>query len=285
MSTQCGASMRIGKGTPNSDANELSGASVPEVSTTARAPPGPARSPNANAGLSAHRESVVVADRSSASPKPPPADSANVRCTTSLKSLAPPPPTPPRAYLAEVKSISAVLSAAPPTRLDGGVFESFASFTAALRASSIDANLAGSSPMSRICRATRAPSDHTAIHRSKPSARSGHRGCDRSEAPPSQRATPSKTLARRAFPTKFEAFGFESESGFEAFGFERSRWFSSSKLATRRNSSAAATTSESATSQLAASLATSSTLCASSRITRAPFTSTSMAARTDGSRR
>ena len=64
--------MRIGNGAPNSEANESSGASVPETSTTERAasfkvppvgptPNPPAMSANAKAGFKHHRDRVTFA--------------------------------------------------------------------------------------------------------------------------------------------------------------------------------------------------------------------------------
>ena len=60
ISMQCFASIRIGKSFPSSLANELSGASVPDESTTERAPFSPVSSENANAGLSAEKFTLTI---------------------------------------------------------------------------------------------------------------------------------------------------------------------------------------------------------------------------------
>ena len=310
-STQCGASMRIGNGAPSSEANESSGASVPETSTTERAasfavppvgpgPNPPAMSANAKAGFKHHRDRVTFAafafrasSSSRVSSDAKRADSrtgsSNRFCTASRKSSAlgprDPERDPPRsffsasAYRAELRSTSAVFSAWPLTRRAPGVLESFAAFTAAFRARSTEGSVSAARPASRSCLCTLAPPDHTAIHRSKPCGRRGHRGFSWSDAPWSHRATEPMTRAKSAWPSGAASASASAPSPAALV------CSASSAAATRSNSSAAARRSCKCTSQLAASRHVSSTLCASSRMTSAPAMSTSIAARTDGSSR
>ena len=283
-STQCGASMRIGNGAPSSEANESSGASVPEVRTTERASEfvprssrAPAMSANARAGFKAHRERVTFA----ASNETPPSrrsvssdetlprfrgaggGSSNRFCTASRKSSAPAgptfPPPPASAYRADVSNTSTVFSAWPLTRRAPGVLESFAAFTAALRARSTDASVSAARPASRSCLWTLAPPDHTAIHRSKPCGRRGHRGLSWSDAPCSHRATEPATRAKSAWPEsrarcpEMSGEVAAAPSAAETSGPRGEAASAASAAATRSNSSAAARRSCKCTSQLAAS--------------------------------
>ena len=265
----------------------------------------PAMSANARAGFKAHRERVTFA----ASNETPPSrrsvssdetlprfrgaggGSSNRFCTASRKSSAlrptfPPPPA--SAYRADVSNTSTVFSAWPLTRRAPGVLESFAAFTAALRARSTDASVSAARPASRSCLWTLAPPDHTAIHRSKPCGRRGHRGLSWSDAlqlpRDGARDARQKRVARvsRAMP------GNVGRSRRGAVGGETSgpRGEPRRRLPPpRRARTPPPLAGRARTSQLAASRAVSSTPCASSRMTSAPATSTSIAARTDGSSR